>query len=109
LALAIEGKVYRSRLDAGPRHVFIFEGPDSATAVQYASFPTFAQREELRLALPPGAKAGAFTVIDVMGNESAPRIEGGKIVVLLAREPVYLACQGPKAGEVLRRIYDGER
>jgi len=105
LALAIEGKTFKERLDRGDLHVSIFEGPDGATAVQYASFPAFAQREELRLPLPAGSRAEDFTVIDVKGNESKPRVEGGKIVLLKAREAVYVTTTGAGAAARLRGLY----
>jgi hypothetical protein len=53
--------------------------------------------------LPDGLSADDFTVVDVMGNGSRPKVEEGKLVLLLAREPVYLVCESA-AG--LRACYE---
>ena len=73
--------------------------------MQYATFPNFARREEVRLPIPAGAKPRDFTVIDVMGNESPAKVEDGKLVLLLAREPVYVVCAGANAGAALAACY----
>lgn len=103
LALALEGKTYVSRLDRGNLRVFFFEGPEGSAAVQYAMFDSFMRREELRLALPEGANARDLTVIDIMGNESGPVVEGGEVVLLLAREPVFVVTEGSLEG--MRALY----
>jgi hypothetical protein len=105
LALAIEGKSFRQRIERGDLRAHIFEGDDSATAVQYATFPSFARREEVRLPVPEGARASDFIVIDVMGSESPAKVEDGKLVLLLAREPVYLVCTGATAAAKLAACY----
>jgi len=105
LAFAIEGRTFRERIDKGDLHAFIFEGKDSATAVQYATLPSFAQREEVRLPIPQGARAEDFTVTDAMGNERRPRVEAGKIVLLRAREPVYVMARGAHAAAMLAAVY----
>jgi len=107
LALAIEGKTYRQRIEQGDLRAFIFADDASATAVQYATFPSFARREELRLPLPKGVKASDFTTIDVVGNESPAKVEDGKLVLLLAREAVYVVCSAREAGKVLQACYEG--
>jgi hypothetical protein len=107
LALAIEGKTFRQRIERGDLQAFIFEGNGSATAVQYATFPSFTRREEVRLPLPAGAKPSDFTTIDVMGNESPANVEDGKLVLLLAREPVYLVCRASDPVRMLRACYGG--
>jgi hypothetical protein len=103
LAQVLEGKTFTQRIERGPLRVFVFEGPDGAAAVQYADFPEFSRREEVRPALPDGLSADDFTVVDVMGNGSRPKVEEGKLVLLLAREPVYLVCESA-AG--LRACYE---
>jgi len=108
LALAVEGKTFRTRISRGGLEVFILEGRDSATAVQYAAFDSCSRREQVRLPLPEGADAEDFAVIDVMGNESRPTVEDGSIVLLLAREPVYLVCAGEAGGRLLRSVYEAE-
>jgi len=105
LALAIEGRTYRQRIERGDLRAFIFAGPDGATAVQYATFPSFARREEVRPPIPPDTIASDFTTIDVMGNESPAKVEDGKLVLLLAREPVYLVCAGADAAATLGACY----
>ncbi len=109
LALAIEGKTFKTRISRGDLEVFIFEADNSATAVQYATFDSFSRREQLRLPLPEGAQAEDLTVIDVMGNESRAQAPDGEIVLLLAREPVYLLYGGERAGEALRSMYAAAR
>ncbi|MFH1023078.1 MAG: hypothetical protein V1809_06785 [Planctomycetota bacterium] len=107
MALAVEGRTYRTRVAAGPLRAFVFEGADSAAAVQYAAFDRFARREIVRLKLPEGKAAGDFTVIDFMGNESAPAAEDGRLVLPLAREPVYLVCRGAQGRQLLQSMYEG--
>jgi len=107
MALAIEGRTYRTRVSAGPLRAFIFEGTDGAAAVQYAAFGSFARRETVRLKLPEGKTAGDFTVIDFMGNESAPVAEDGRLVLPLAREPAYLVCRGAQGRQLLQALYEG--
>jgi hypothetical protein len=107
LAHAIRGARYKERLSSGARRVFIFEGKGRAVAVQYAEFRSFLRREKLRLALPPGVKSDAFTVIDFMGNESRPVVEDGRIVLPLSCEPVYLVCRRDRAASVLAGMYKG--
>jgi hypothetical protein len=105
LALAVEGKTFRTRISRDDLEVFIFEGQDGATAVQYATFDSFARREEIRLPMPAGAQADDLTVIDVMGNELSPTVEDGSLLLLLAREPVYVVCKGHNAAQVLGSLY----
>jgi len=105
LALAIEGKPFRQRIERGDLRAFVFGDETSATAVHYAAFDSFARREEVRLPLPDGLQAEHFTVIDVMGNESRPRVEDGRLLLLLAREPVYLVLTGPDAVGSLAQCY----
>ena len=105
LASAIEGKQYKGRIDSGDMRVFLFADDSTATAVQYAEFESFARREELRLPIPEGATAESFTITDIMGNESAPETDGGEIVLLKAREPVFVACEGEEALGNLRALY----
>jgi hypothetical protein len=50
--------------------------------------------------------AGDFTVIDFMGNESTPAVADGRLVLLLAREPVYLVCRGAQARQRLQAMYE---
>ena len=75
--------------------------------MQYAAFGSFARRETVRLKLPAGKGSGDFTVIDFMGNESAPAAEDGRLVLPLAREPVYLVYRGVRGREVLQTVYEG--
>ncbi|MBI2301399.1 MAG: hypothetical protein HYU66_21040 [Armatimonadetes bacterium] len=103
LALATAGKRYRERLADGPRQTFLFAGPDRAAAVVYAVFDTYAEKGVLRRKLPEGL-AGRLTVIDFMGNESAPVVRGGELALPLSREPVYLVCRGEGALERLREL-----
>lgn len=105
MALAVEGRTYRARVTAGPLRAFIFEGPDGAAAVQYAAFNSFARREGVRLKLPDGALPDDFTVMDFMGNESAPVVDDGRLVLPLAREPVYLVCRGAHGRQRLQDVY----
>lgn len=107
LAVALEGKTFGSRHSRGALDAFIFEGPDSATAVQYATFPSFARQERLRLTLPPEISAEAFRVINFMGNEWGVSDDGGALVVPLSRQPVYLVYEGRRPGDVLRQMYGG--
>jgi len=107
MALALEGRSYRSRVTAGALEAFLFEGDSGAAAVQYASFRSFARRETVRLKLPEGRGVGDFTVIDFMGNESAPVAENGRLVLPLSREPVYLTCKGAGARQLLQAMYEG--
>jgi len=89
-------------------HVFVFDGEDTATAVQYALFGTFSEKAQIELSLPEGVAAGALSVMDFMGNESAlPSPQDGKFLLPLSRESVYLICTGPSAGDTLKRIYGG--
>jgi len=44
-------------------------------------------------------------VIDGMGNESRPRVGDGRLLLLLAREPVYLVLTGPDAVGSLAQCY----
>jgi hypothetical protein len=107
LALAIDGKKMQERLSSGPRRVFVFVAPDgaSATAVQYAEYPSFAQHTDLRLRLPAGAQAGGLTIMDFMGNERPARVAAGEIVLPLSREPVYVTYRGAGAAEALGAMY----
>jgi hypothetical protein len=107
MALALEGKTYKSRTSVGQLRAFFFQGKDSAAAVHYAAFKKFGTSTTVRLALPEGAKEGDFAVVDFMGNESAPVGERGHIVLPLSREPVYLICRGPNGADVLQRMYAG--
>ncbi|HOX07621.1 MAG TPA: hypothetical protein PK280_14575 [Planctomycetota bacterium] len=107
MALAIEGRTYRTRVTAGALQAFVFEGEGSAVAVQYATFRSFARREAVRLKLPDGQGAGDFTVIDFMGNETAPVVENGRLVLPLSREPVYLVCKGAGGRQALQAMYEG--
>lgn len=107
LALAIEGKTFMTRLTRGNLQVFIFEGPQSATAVQYALFASYARRESMRLQLSGGLTHADFTAMDFMGNEAAPATDGDGILLPLSREPVYLTYRGRRAGDVLRQMYGG--
>jgi hypothetical protein len=107
MALAIEGRTYRTRVAAGPLQAFIFEGDGGAAAVQYAAFGSFARRETVRLKLPEGKGPGDFTVIDFMGNESAPVAENGRLVLPLSREPVYLVYRGAQGQQLLQAAYEG--
>lgn len=107
LALVIEGKTFRTRLSRGEVQAFIFEGPEAATAVQYATFKSFAQKDRLRLKLPAGSEPSDLTVVDFMGNESPAASLNGALILPLSREPVYVVCTGTRAGDVLRQMYAG--
>ena len=107
LALALEGKTYKSRTSVGELRAFFFQGKDSAAAVQYAAFKKFGACATVRLALPEGAQEGDFAVVDFMGNESAPVSDRGHIILPLSREPVYLICRRPSGADVLQRMYAG--
>ncbi len=107
LVQAIEGKRYMTRIDRGDLQVFIFEGASSATAVQYALFPSYARRDAMRLRLTGELTHADFSAMDFMGNEAAPATDGGCLLLPLAREPVYLMYRGRRAGDVLRQMYAG--
>jgi hypothetical protein len=106
MALAIEGRTYRARVTAGPLQAFLFDCADSAVAVHYADFSRFARRETVSLKLPEGTGAGDFTVIDFMGNEATPVVADGRLVLLLAREPVYLVCRSAQGRQRLQGMYE---
>jgi hypothetical protein len=106
LAMAIEGKTFSSRITRPGRAAFIFQDKDSATAVLYVPFATFAQKTTLKLAIPPGAKASDFALIDFMGNQTPVDAKAQTIEITLSREPVYLTWATRGGGDVLRRLLD---
>ncbi|MBU0611677.1 MAG: hypothetical protein KKI08_27615 [Armatimonadetes bacterium] len=114
LALAIDGKPFVEKITVRPGvgavtdrdrlEAFIFGDAQTAAAVQYARFPTYAQREELRLKLPAGFDASKLSVMDFMGNERPAAPADGTLVLPLSREPVYLLYTGPDAAAQLARL-----
>jgi hypothetical protein len=107
LALAIDGKPFRARIEKGELRAFLFTGADgSCTAVQYAMYPSFAQQARLTLARPAAVSVASFTVVDFMGNPMPVKTAGGALVLPLSREPVYVTCKGPGAEKTLRGMYE---
>jgi len=105
LAYAIDGQAFKARIAAGPLHVFIFEGKDWATAVQYAMFPRYSILSNIHLRLPDGARHEDFGIMDFMGNESSASFHGLELICPLSHEPLYLTCHGKNAADVLKRMY----
>ena len=106
LALAIDGKPFRGRIEKGELRAFLFTGADgSCTAVQYAMYPSFAQQARLSRARPAAVSVANFTVMDFMGNPMPVKTAGGALVLPLSREPVYVMCKGLGAEQALREMY----
>ncbi|MCG3178339.1 MAG: hypothetical protein BIFFINMI_00666 [Phycisphaerae bacterium] len=106
LALAIDGKAFKRRTDRGPFQAHLFADDSSATAVCYTMLPHFADRLAGRATLPAGLDAGRLTIMDFMGNESAAKPTGGRLPLVLSREPFYLTCRGDDATGQLSRLVE---
>jgi hypothetical protein len=98
LALAIDGKPYVLSIERGLLRVFIFADKGSATAVQYAMYPSVQQKAQLTIDLPAGTK-----LMDFMGNEKP--VTPGTRRLPLSREPLYVTCTGPQPAAKLTAAY----
>ncbi|MCB1828647.1 MAG: hypothetical protein KDI35_00390 [Gammaproteobacteria bacterium] len=105
LVFALQSRRYMTRIDSGELRVFIFEGPDGATAVQYAEFPSYKAEERIALQLPTSEKSSNYKIFDFMGNEVEPLFLKDHLNLAVGREPRYLIKSGPKAGKVLKELY----
>lgn len=106
LALAIDGMAFRRRVTQGAREGFVFATADGrrATAVIYAMYPSYSQKSQLTLQLPPEPRPERLQVMDFMGNLRPVRAHDGRLQLKLSREPVYILGQGEGARRLLERV-----
>lgn len=106
MVLSLKGKRYLCRIARGPLSVFIFEGTNEVTAVQYAEYSNYNTQSKLQLQLPPySINHTVLRLFDFMGNESEPELSNQILDLPISREPIYLTYTGPGGAVALRYMY----
>ncbi len=105
LVFALHDRRFVTRIDSDELRVFIFEGPDGATAVQYAEYSSYMAEGGISLKLPINENSSNYKMVDFMGNETEPKLLDGRLNLSIGREPRYLIKSGPDAGQALKKLY----